>query len=1108
MIRNLFLGVKKYRTYFLGFLLLSFVGLFCSLAFARFATEVGVKAGVSDNKGNGGAWGDYDNDGYFDLYLASNGANRLYHNNRDGTFTDVAVRARVADAGDSRGVAWGDYDNDGYLDLYVANNGTNRLYHNNRDGTFMEVGASAGVNHRGDGQCIAWGDYDGDGDIDLYLSNHLNRNCLYKNNGDGTFTDVAASAGVADGSHMYSRGVAWGDYNNDGHLDLYLASCGANARGGPNRLYRNNGDGTFTDMAVSAGVADSRENGTAVAWGDYDNNGYLDLCLSNYQQVCRLYRNKGDGTFEDVADATRVAGISGGGVAWGDYDNDGHLDIFLVGKRIHLYRNNGDGTFTDEAINERLSTVTGGDYDNDGDLDLYVINRGGMNLLFQNNQNDDNFLFVRPLDEKGRLNRHGTIVRIFRAGTNALVGTRIIDGGSSYYSQNAYDAHFGLPSAGTYDIEVNFPGGTVIDKNTNPLLGNVRPANTHYVEVRQSSETILHPASTDPTRVQAPPSDVEALFSDDFEDGDVSDWNSGYYKGEADLDGKLSGTPAFATSADASASGKFGLRFTKNRTGNYITAIVSSPKFGPLTSRFQVDFDIVPDKYQHIVWLGEAGPFETHNERQISRFGIYFSKGKIGLRGQGFPALGQYNPNSFYRVTMVAEPLSNLFDVTVTGPSLRNAKGNPVDRLTMTNQRFEIPMSAGGIRRINLWAAPTYTPDSTVGLDNVVVRDLSAAGTASPVQLKAKESISRLFFKVNEAVFGIETDMWSEVVQNREQYDELADILIAQNFKVPVSAAINQASIDSSQAGEIVRVDGKTYQIAYAKYNAFYEASGKLKQRIVLDKQGKLVREPAVVFKVFFTKDANSYFNQLSDLSKTTTNLRKMADTLDKMATWHTIAQILDNAQAVCSQLLASAILKQPVKGWDIVKSQLGGAGQEVERFIVQAELRRVAEKMRELARLLDTFPNEMDYATISKMYLLYCDLLDRHRTKALKLLAEGTFPAYREKISVTTIKRVFGALFGAALKKEIEEIDILKKKALDLDIPWEIAEQAAKSAGLLEAGTTTYSAYNLIGGLVHTSSRLQTYYKNARLRDHYLPEYSIYAEAVCVCDRIAKLKP
>ncbi len=444
-------------------------------------TDVGQSAGVADpGWGRGVAFGDYDNDGDLDIYLTNGrhrSTDRLYRNNGDGTFTDVGQSAGVADPGWGRGIAFGDCDNDGDLDIYLVNMGENRLYRNNGDGTFTDVAASAGVDDNtasaemhdsGVGGVIAFGDYDQDGDLDIYLAPEgMNR--LYRNNGDGSFIDVGQSAGVADTGD--GNGVAFGDYDNDGDLDIYLA----NNRGGPNRLYRNNGDGSFIDVGQSAGVADTGW-GQGIAFGDYDNDGDLDIYLANTSGgPNRLYRNNRDGTFTDVAAMVGVADTgNGNGVAFGDYDNDGDLDIYLVNAGLQpnrLYRNNGDGSFTDVGQSVGVADTGGGngvafgDYDNDGDLDIYVVNGGyfqlSNNRLYQNNQNDPNFLFVRPLDAQGRFNRHGAVVRVFEAGTGALVGMRTIDSGSSMASQNAYDAHFGLPSTGTYDIEVTFPGGIV-----------------------------------------------------------------------------------------------------------------------------------------------------------------------------------------------------------------------------------------------------------------------------------------------------------------------------------------------------------------------------------------------------------------------------------------------------------------------------------------------------------------------------------------------------------------------------------------------------------------------------------------------------------------------
>ena len=421
------------------------------------------------------AFGDIENDGDLDIYVSNGGSpNSLYQNNGDGTFTNIAASVGVADGQDGQGVTFGDYDNDDDLDLYMKKRfgANNRLYQNNGSGIFTDVAVSAGVadgsgdSHGG----VAFGDYDGDGDLDIYGTNFGSANRLYRNNGDGTFIEVGGAAGVNDAGQ--GAGVSWGDYDNDGDLDLYLANDG-----GANRLYRNNGDGTFTDVASSAGVADAGP-ARGVSWGDYDNDGDLDLYVTNRNSANQLYRNNGNGTFAEIGAAAGVDDTGHGvGMTWGDYDNDGHLDLYVAnfGSANRLYRNNGDGTFTDVGGAASVADTgsglgaASGDYDSDGDLDIYLTKSFSANRLYRNNQNDPNFLFVRPLDAAGRFNRHGAIVRVFQAGTSILAGTRTIDGGNAYRSQNAYDAHFGLPATGTYDIQVTFPRGNVVSSaNVSP----------------------------------------------------------------------------------------------------------------------------------------------------------------------------------------------------------------------------------------------------------------------------------------------------------------------------------------------------------------------------------------------------------------------------------------------------------------------------------------------------------------------------------------------------------------------------------------------------------------------------------------------------------------
>ena len=429
-------------------------------------TDVGAIAGVNDSgSGSGMAWGDYDGDGDQDFYLANhdNEVNRLYRNNGNETFTEVGASAGVNDGGSGQGVTWGDYDNDGDIDLYLANTHSqaNRLYRNNGNGTLTEVGASAGVNDSGNGTGVSWGDYDNDGDIDLYLVNQSQANRLYHNNGDGTFTEVGSSLGVDDTGN--GRTGPWGDYDNDGDLDLYLTNDG-----GTNRLYRNNGDGSFTEVGATEGVTD---NGTGVSWADFDNDGDLDLYLGRASgQANRLYRNNANGTFTEVGASAGVNDSGEGiGVAWGDYDNDGDLDLHLAntsGQANRLYQNNGNSTFTE------VGTTTGvddsgnaqgaawADFDSDGDLDFYLINSLQANRLYRNNGTTNRWLIVKLVGSVSNKDGIGARVTAVAGGTRQR---RDVDGGSGYVSQQpSLPVEFGFGSTTTLDaLIVRWPSGIV-----------------------------------------------------------------------------------------------------------------------------------------------------------------------------------------------------------------------------------------------------------------------------------------------------------------------------------------------------------------------------------------------------------------------------------------------------------------------------------------------------------------------------------------------------------------------------------------------------------------------------------------------------------------------
>ena len=317
-------------------------------------------------------WGDFDGDGDLDLFVDNhyNAASDFYQNNGTGTFTNIVSTSGITPAGDKHGSAWVDFDNDGDLDLSITKGAMgghslgikqDELNQNLGAGQFTNIAEAAGVtNTWGRGRSVAWGDYDNDGNIDLLLGNLQTDLALLKNNGDGTFTDLAAQAGL--GQLQYIE-CAFADYNNDGFPDIFCTDSQA-GHVPSDILLKNNGDGTFTNVSSEAGIL-PLIHGRSICWGDYDNDGNLDLFISrgtdNGALEQTLYRNNGDGTFTDV---TEQAGlgiiIDARAAAWGDFDNDGYLDLYVVNSGSdpegkgpnYLYRNNGDGTFTDVASSE------------------------------------------------------------------------------------------------------------------------------------------------------------------------------------------------------------------------------------------------------------------------------------------------------------------------------------------------------------------------------------------------------------------------------------------------------------------------------------------------------------------------------------------------------------------------------------------------------------------------------------------------------------------------------------------------------------------------------------------------------------------------------------
>jgi hypothetical protein len=487
---------------------------------------VADKRYLPESMSGGVAAFDYDNDGWVDLYflnslsveLARRGErtrSTLYRNNRDGTFSDVTDRARVGDVGWGMGVVAGDYNNDGFTDLYVTCLGQNHLYKNNGDGTFTDVTPAAGVGDSRWSTGAAFVDYDKDGNLDLFVANYVDydlnnlpefgkgRLCqfkniavqcgprglrgagdaLFRNNGDGTFTEVTQKAGVADPQGFFGMGVLCGDFDQDGWPDIYVANDST-----PNFLYHNNGDGTFKEIGFASGAAlsqDGAEQGSmGVAVGDYDHDGRLDIFVTNFaDDYNTLYRNEGRQAFADVTYRARLADAGLPYVGWGtkffDFDNDGWSDLFIANGHVYpqvepyrqrplLYRNQRNGTFAElsaqfgAALREPRSArgVAFADLDNDGDLDLAINDLDGPPQLLRNDGgNAQHFLQLKLIG--GRSNRAGIGARV-KVIAGRLRQTDEVRSGGSYLSQSDLRLHFGLGKHTKLDlIEIRWPSGRV-----------------------------------------------------------------------------------------------------------------------------------------------------------------------------------------------------------------------------------------------------------------------------------------------------------------------------------------------------------------------------------------------------------------------------------------------------------------------------------------------------------------------------------------------------------------------------------------------------------------------------------------------------------------------
>jgi tetratricopeptide (TPR) repeat protein len=339
----------------------------------QFADMTKVTGLADETGGECVAVGDYDGDGDADLYTGN-----LYRNNGDGTFTDATDAAGMQGLADAISATFGDVDGDDDLDLLVINTRAMALFQNNGDGIFTDMTSEAGIQSAVGAREVILADYDGDGAPDIYIAG-VGANRLYHNNSNGTFQDVTEEASVGDAG--WSEAAAFGDYDGDGRPDLYVANWGS-----ANALYRNNGNGTFTDVTQTAGVGHDG-SAKAAAWLDYDADGVLDLFVVNsYEQPDVLYRNNGNSTFTDVTETAGLDGKTWGeAFAFSDYDGDGDIDIYLVTSRGAdvFYANNGDSTFTGNGIVGENADAAFFDMDSGGGLDLYVVQKDGQNVLYR-----------------------------------------------------------------------------------------------------------------------------------------------------------------------------------------------------------------------------------------------------------------------------------------------------------------------------------------------------------------------------------------------------------------------------------------------------------------------------------------------------------------------------------------------------------------------------------------------------------------------------------------------------------------------------------------------------------------------------------------------------
>jgi len=438
----------------------------------QLATNSGLTDELTDSWSS--SWGDYNNDGYDDLFITTydkSKPNILYTNNGDKTFTKVTSGAIANDIANSVAATWGDYDNDGYLDLFVANNtgSKNFLYHNNGNETFSRIMSGPIVEYGTYCHSASWADYDNDGYLDLFVAEYFptKTNHLFHNSGDGTFTRVENSPVVTDAGH--SIGSAWGDYNNDGLVDLFVP----NTNNEENWLYQNIGNGQF--IKVNEDVISTPSNSVGCSWGDYNNDGFLDLFIANSGNSNNfLYTNNGDGSFTAVTNGNVVTDKGNShGSTWIDIDNDGDLDLYVTNDQDqdnYLYRNESNGTFS--KVKNDLTKLGGesfgtsiSDYDKDGDYDLFVANHGNSeNFFFENTKGQCSaYLCLNLIGTNSNRSALGTKVRV-KANIYGIDQWQMREvnaqSGGGAGGQNSLNVIFGLGDASQIDsLIIEWPSG-------------------------------------------------------------------------------------------------------------------------------------------------------------------------------------------------------------------------------------------------------------------------------------------------------------------------------------------------------------------------------------------------------------------------------------------------------------------------------------------------------------------------------------------------------------------------------------------------------------------------------------------------------------------------